>query len=222
MKNLRQLLFKWFTDNSETYNHPFIQNGKLCATNGQLLIRIDKNMVSNEDNLPISKIKEQTRPDTQKVVPKCSRCTLLTKKTVQKTIQMAALVDEYLECDDCNGSGEVEYEYLSLSSFHYYQTHECPVCDGTGILEYTSKKIHDPLQMYQMEDFFLTGKTLACILEVMNALEVEQLFIRHLGNKENFRNLMMLTMDQTNSVEVVVGGIRDDDAKSIIKIPLEK
>lgn len=216
MKNLRQLLFKWFTDHSETYNHPFIQYGKLCATNGKLLIRIDKNMVSDED-LQISNIKEQKRPDTQKVIPQCTRCTLLTKKNVQEAIQKAAIVDEYLECDDCNGSGHVEYKYLSLSGNYYFQDLECPICYGTGKLEPTGKKIHDPLQIYQMEDFFLTGNTLAAILDVMNVFEVEQLFIRHIGRKAFYRWLM-LTLDQTNSVEVVIGGIRDEDAKSIIKI----
>lgn len=225
MKNLRQLLYDWFTyrEDEVSCSHPFFQYDKLCATNGLRLIRIDKSLLSENVNLPMGVInKERQVPDTQRVIPECSRCTPLTKKTVKKAIQKAALVDEYVECGDCNGTGSVEYEYQSLLGYHYYQTHECPVCGGTGKLEFTGRKIHDPLQMYKMEEFFLTGNTLACILEVMNVLEVEQLFIRYLRNKVTLKNLMMLTLDQTSSVEVVIGGINDNDTKSIIKIPLEK
>lgn len=43
--------------------------------------------------------------------------------------------DDTKECEECNGSGSVEWEYKN-----YTKDDDCPVCDGAGELETTPKK----------------------------------------------------------------------------------
>lgn len=36
------------------------------------------------------------------------------------------------ECPECDGSGEVEYEYTDSNGDIHYKDCDCPLCDGTG------------------------------------------------------------------------------------------
>jgi hypothetical protein len=38
-------------------------------------------------------------------------------------------------CEDCNGSGEVEWIYYDLEEDEHYCMADCPVCEGTGSSE---------------------------------------------------------------------------------------
>lgn len=50
------------------------------------------------------------------------------------------MVDEYInnvktiECDECNGYGEVRWEYSTYGDT-YYRDFECPICNGEGYIE---------------------------------------------------------------------------------------
>ena len=39
---------------------------------------------------------------------------------------------EDIECEECEGTGEVEWEFTDSHGHTYYETHDCPCCDGSG------------------------------------------------------------------------------------------
>ena len=221
MKNLKQLLYECFTNKypDSPCCHPFIQDGKLCATNGKTLIRIDKNLVSTEDNLPMGIIEKQQKvPVTQSVIHLPETCIPLTKDALEMAVKKAKIVDEYVTCDDCCGNGTVRWEYNSLDGCCYTKEWECPVCDGTGHREATGRKIPDPDQAYKISKTYFKGDMIGVLIKTMDMLEVDKLFIRYLND-----GLIQLTMDDTNSVEVVIAAAAVPDIpeklKYAIKIP---
>lgn len=220
MKNLRQLLYGYFTitTNGLPTSHPFWQDGKLCATNGKVLIRISEKIVSTDNNnLPMDLINEDRKvPNTQSVIPECTLCIPLNKDTLVKAIQKAELVDEHITCEDCHGEGTVEWEYQSLDGTLHTKDDKCPVCNGTGELGTTGKEIPDPKQVYKINETFFSCKDLKWLLDVMEEMEVEQLFIRAFR-----QHLMMLTTDETTNVEIIIASVNKDERdKNIITIPL--
>lgn len=42
------------------------------------------------------------------------------------------------ECDECNGEGEVEFEYYANGKYYYHDA-DCPVCEGEGQTEVTKQ-----------------------------------------------------------------------------------
>lgn len=45
------------------------------------------------------------------------------------------IIEKGTECEECEGSGYVEWTYIDLENNTYELTHECPICDGDGKAE---------------------------------------------------------------------------------------
>jgi hypothetical protein len=63
-------------------------------------------------------------------------------------IDETIIEDESVECEACDGSGEVEWHF-SYDTDDHYRDFECPVCDGSGLMDkevvtHTGKTIKDP------------------------------------------------------------------------------
>lgn len=211
MKNLRQLLFGYFISQNDypQLPFPFWQNNKLCASDGHVLIRIDKNLVENPEWVPQPQPKTKY-PDTGSIIPEHSLDIPLTISQIQNAIQKAKIVDEYEPCDDCHGTGMVTWEYEGLVN-DYTKEDKCPVCDGEGHLQKTGRQIPDPKQLYAVKNLFFSGKRMAWLLDVMQQMEITKLVIKAITEIT-----MLLT---TDGVEILIAsGIPEKDDNQAIKI----
>lgn len=177
MENIRQLICNCFIspDYHPILVQPFWQNNKLCATDGHVLIRIDKNLVENPEWVPQPQPKTKY-PDTGSVIPEYSLDIPLTVNQIQNAIQKAKIVDEYEPCDDCHGTGMVTWEYEGLVN-DYTKEDKCPVCGGDGHRGKTGRRIPDPDQPYQIQGLTFKGKRLTWLLKVMEYLQIQELTI---------------------------------------------
>ena len=144
MKNEKEI-FDLFVDANNMrpfFTAPFSQNGYVCASDGIALIRVDNRVIEGEYPLY-----EKTD---------CSRFFVETKKEVEITVQQlekllseVELIEEFveegadIECEECEGSGEVVWEYK-----RWEHEDDCPLCDGSGYISRkrsvpTGKKIPD-------------------------------------------------------------------------------
>ena len=211
MENIRQLICNCFInpDYHPILVQPFWQNNKLCATDGHVLIRIDKNLVENPEWVPQPQPKTKY-PDTGSIIPEHSLDIPLTISQIQNAIQKAKIVDEYEPCDDCHGTGMVTWEYEGLVN-DYTKEDKCPVCDGEGHLQKTGRQIPDPKQLYAVKNLFFSGKRMAWLLDVMQQMEITKLVIKAITEIT-----MLLT---TDGVEILIAsGIPEKDDNQAIKI----
>lgn len=105
---------------------PFEKDEKVYATNSYVLIRCDKSDFKGVIDNPHKAL------NAQAVFPKetCNRILLTKYEDYDKFKTEDELVeeDENVDCPECDGEGEVTWEYES-----YEKEDECPVCDGSGL-----------------------------------------------------------------------------------------
>lgn len=104
---------------------PFEINDKVYATDAYTLIRTDKaniDFVLDNDHAP---------PNCEGVMPESNLNEVLTieKEMFEpfKTADEYEFAGEDIECETCEGSGEVEWEFE-----HHTRNFDCPVCEGSG------------------------------------------------------------------------------------------
>jgi len=96
---------------------------------------------------------------------------------------------EYVECSECNGTGEVEWEYRSMDGKHYNKDLDCPVCDGSG---YSSKPqevktgafVMDGDSIVLVRKVKIMASVLAKIRETMALLGLQEARFTTLDKKE--------------------------------------
>lgn len=106
--------------------HPFLQNGYVCATDTHVLIRI-------REDLAAGKYEEQDKPAVTKIIPQpnCEIIFPISKiEDALKRINLNERSKFLCECDECRGTGEVNWEYVDKSGHRHTMYEECPVCDG--------------------------------------------------------------------------------------------
>ena len=140
IKKEKQAL-QMFCDNNalrETYNSPFFNeadNGRLMATEGHMLIIVDPKLLRGK-----YKKFSQRLPDFD-----FNRC------DTNITVPFAAIEDAYnkfelipekvtrdgqsSECPECDGSGQVEYEYTDSNGDTHYKECDCPICMGMHLIK---------------------------------------------------------------------------------------
>lgn len=151
-------LFKLFCTEDELrpeMMHPYKQGERYYATDATAMIF----MPTNEAELPFV---EQDKPQSDKVIPreKTMQIEILVSDIERK--MLPEMIDEEIEktetkeCSECEGKGQVEFEY-SGNKRTYTIEDDCPECDGSGKIERefsvkTGKKIPNPRKVYFMHE----------------------------------------------------------------------
>ena len=164
MKELNDFLLNLFTGNDKlrpAMTFPNLKDGIVYATDSHVLITIPETALS---------LKYKTNdkyPNAKKVLDELEKGNLtsinvrisdIAKELVKARIQ----VDKNsISCKECNGDGEVEWEYTAKNDKDYYMYSDCPVCDGAGSFDAVSPFSRVHLEMIENEEIgFRTGITI--------------------------------------------------------------
>ena len=157
---------------------PYLKDGRICATDTYALIRIARNYFTQDNFHEIDRY-NITWPRQQLPVK-------LSFNMIGRAIEQLPMVDVCIEvdetaaCPECDGSGEVEWEYKDLSGETYYHTFECPVCDGIGTVERTinkptGEKERDKEYFVKIGDFYcIKSRNLLLLHEAMKLCGAEE------------------------------------------------
>lgn len=169
----RDELLRMFCDDSENrpiFNHPFLQGGHTCATEGHAAIVLP---IEDGDE---AMYKPQEHPS---VLP------FLNKETESFMViyrdECAAVYDGIEKgiseidpkCPDCKGEGVVEYSYEDTMGNYHSEYLECPICYGSGKVDmkhyYGKRKFQ-----YQIEEkYALNFPQLKRIKSVMEYFDLD-------------------------------------------------
>ena len=136
--NNEQELFELFCDphsESAFKQKPYYETRrkKVFATDGRILIMMNPSM------LPES-YEEIEKPVIYTVFRGFMEG-YFTFESLKKTLESFGMEEEQViiekggECEECGGSGEVEWEYTDLDGESHFHDDDCPVCNGDGTTE---------------------------------------------------------------------------------------
>ena len=136
--NNEQELFELFCDpysNFAETHKPYYETQckKVFATNGRIIILMNPNMLSgNFEEREFSFARKLTLNSAE------GHFTLESLKKTLASFGMEeerVIIEKGAECEECNGSGEVEWEYTDQDGEIHFHNGDCPVCHGDGMVE---------------------------------------------------------------------------------------
>ena len=158
---------------NEFQREPFLyqmSDGKMVAvaTDGHRLC------LFKEYDLHAVSSKEFHKPNVEKVIIP-DQCTgTLSVERLQKALAQVP-INKFKECEDCCGSGDVDYEYESLDGHTYYERYECPVCGGTGRFDdEEGEKEFDANYCIKIDGACFMPEHLKPIVDALTAMEIAE------------------------------------------------
>lgn len=177
----------------------FRQHGYVIASDGHLLIRVLENMVDD-----LAQISEQGLPNTDSIIPKeLPWNKTITKDCLLKALTKAPKVEEKIKCEDCHGSGKVEWTYEAQNGHEYTDNFECPVCHGKGHHGVTGKLVPDPQQLYSLAGGAMNTECLYDLIRVMETFKVKKMLLR---SSDNFKAMFTIGEVQVLKAFVIIEG----------------
>lgn len=140
IKNEAELLSTFCNKNEfrQLLRTPFLNTkyNEVWSTNGHALIRIKSESLVGEYPKGELTLPALECPCKKKIAIEAINKALNECPKVDEEI----IVHEAVECKDCDGSGEVYWEYTDNHGHTHEHLDDCPVCDGTGEIEHEKTK----------------------------------------------------------------------------------
>lgn len=176
------------------FHKPFLQDGYVVATNTTILIRVRQELLKGEYT------ENSHAPTVSKVFTDHNFDKAVTLEKLEAAIAQCPLEDEEIliskavDCPDCDGDGEVEWEYTDKDFITHREYHECPVCYGSGTLSpakyrKTGRKVPGytaPIEVYGLNFRAILLMTLCDAMRLLG-LSQAQYIARHIGKANIFR-----------------------------------
>lgn len=175
MKTIDQILNLYVAkDDRAMLQNPFIQDGYVYAANGHIMIRVkDASLLDN----PM--YREQSKPQSSHLFDGMEDAGTITMTNILELKNKVELIDELeldgenVKCDECDGWGEVEWEYD-----RWTKDFDCPACDGSGYSDKetynpTGRKITNPEGGIFIVDRHFKVKLVDVLLETMQYFNVD-------------------------------------------------
>ncbi len=197
IKNYEEIL-ELFVGNDELrpqMNTPFEIDNYVYSTDAHTLIRVKKELVKQDYS------SNKTISSAENFIAKKYPCSISVEE-LKGHISEIPLIDEVefidnsVECNECNGCGEVEWEYEN-----YTKDDNCPKCDGSGRVGArkevkTGNKILDPDYKLEIQSRKYSVIFIERLIKVAD-FEKEEVILFNIHNQEfrfkigNFEGIVM-------------------------------
>lgn len=209
MDNANKILGIFLSDKNEIskwMSMPFTVNGKTGSTNAYSVVL-----------LPFASDYEDMSNKFEGIIPTPNCSIRYSVAKLKECYNKIPLVDIPAEktCPECDGDGQVEYEYNGKESTHYKYI-DCPLCDGEGFI--IDRSVKEVQQEPDRNKCIVIGKgNFNCfraseIIQTAELLGAEYFTLIHQQFSPNCKFLFNI-----NDVEIITVGI-DCDSEHIVTI----
>lgn len=150
LNTVKEVMYNFVGDDEirPSFHNPFEYKSYVCATDAYAIILTDKS------NIDFEFVNNNKAPNLQSIIPieNANEIIKIESKVFEELFTDTAMGYFYDECSECDGNGEVEWDYRSYSKYF-----DCPVCDGDGSIEVkkpTDKKCFVPALVKIKESYF--------------------------------------------------------------------
>lgn len=173
-------LLALFTDPDNTvftqYREPHTRDGYVLASDGHILLRIKADTLRG------------TYAPTDKMsikLPEESSGKTIAAADIQKALSEVPQIDETIntgedeECEECDGTGLVFWEYNDRKFVDHEMEADCPICGGSGFsrlgkVKKTGRKVPDPEACIRIFSFCISAKHLQKMLSAMMIMGTDE------------------------------------------------
>ena len=204
IKNEAELLSMFCDKNEfrELLRTPFFNTrcNEVWSTDGRVLIRIKPERLvgeypKGELTLPALEFpckKKVTIEALNKALNECPK------------IDEEIVIQEAVECKECDGSGEVYWEYIDNTGHTHEHLDECPVCDGTGEIEpektkKTGRQIIKEDAVINIGIAYFFAKNICKLKSAMDFLDITSVELIY----NHYRNASEFVIDEDIHIELM-------------------
>ena len=172
-------LFGLFVADDDMYrpilNNPYRRDGYVYASDGQKLIRVKEDIVSGDYEVT----------DKMKLNIPADNCDYtITDKDIEKVLseipQVKEMEEKKVKCSECDGTGEVIWEYQDKNWETHENEFECPICGGTGYIsteKATGRMIPNPYTVVKVGENGIASTLLQVLLDAMRIIGVTEVHL---------------------------------------------
>ena len=181
-------------------NKPFIAGEKAIASNSFALAAVNL-----EKTEKIGPLDGQIIENILSVIPaKQGPIKDFSIKSLTDILSAQPLVDEFEECEECDGDGLVEWSYLN-----YDKHFDCPKCGGTGSIK-TGKKVIDNSKRLRIGNSAFSLNIINLIVKAAVILNLETIYLVH--QTEAYTGSIF----QVGDVEILCMPVQEDNDQHIV------
>lgn len=91
------------------------------------------------------------------------------------------------ECNECDGTGSVEWEYLDKNGKTHYKDCDCPACNGRGYLKRNVRKCYKPEYnaIIKLDGFFINNQYIKAIIDALFLLGKDHITLLSKAKKDS-------------------------------------
>lgn len=162
---------------------PRPQEGQIYATDSIVMARVAEHLCEATYS------EHDKQPNFSRVIPKERTCSLsMDIREVAKAIstvpvkEFKEVTDKEADCDECEGTGRVTWEYEDSNGVTHEDDFDCPICDGSGKLSH--KLLHREDRFIGINGIsFKIGK-MQLIIDAIYNLGVTEVEVQYLAENK--------------------------------------
>lgn len=91
------------------------------------------------------------------------------------------------ECNECNGTGSVGWEYLDKNGKTHYKDFDCPACNGYGYFKRNVRKCYEPEYnaIIELDGFFINNQHIKAIIDALFLLGKDHITLLSKAKKDS-------------------------------------
>lgn len=124
------------------------------------------------------------------------------------------------ECNECYGTGSVEWEYTDKNGKTHHQDFDCPACDGWGFLKQNVRKCYEPEYnaIIELDGFFINNQHIKAIIDALFLLGKDHITLLSKAKKDN---VVFAYFRIDENITIIVAPYRNcDEGKADTKVEL--
>lgn len=90
------------------------------------------------------------------------------------------------ECNECDGTGSVEWKYLDKNGKTHHQDSDCPACNGYGYFKRNVRKCYKPEYnaIIELDGFFINNQHIKAIIDALFLLGKDHITLLSKAKKD--------------------------------------
>lgn len=193
---------------------PILADGYVCATETHRMIMINpERCVGEYKQGKLHILSALSEPNIDLTLTFAEIKSVLERISTQK--EMKTVCPE-VQCEDCEGDGEVKWTYVDRENYTHTEYYECPVCHGSGVSvpakEVSTGRMIPPFDaVVGIHKRKFLAEHIQALCDAMELLCLDE--IRYVSDNGSGGNVFILTDD----IKVVIAPINTDKSCQWIK-----